>query len=106
MINSQLKEKISDIVMDEDVLNNIVVLEGDEFADGAIGVTDDCRVVYSYEKLVESLANAYMGSEEGIDIDDAQTDAIDWIEYNTLPSLLYMENRGLLAPVIIHEFIS
>lgn len=39
MTNIELKEIISDMVFDEDELNKIIVLEGDEFADGAIGLT-------------------------------------------------------------------
>lgn len=33
--NKELKEMIADMVMDEDELNYIIVLEGDEFAGGA-----------------------------------------------------------------------
>lgn len=92
MTNNELKEKISDIVLDEEELNYIIVLEGDEFADGAIGLTDDNHLVYSYEKLIESLAETY-GSE---------TDAIEWLEYNTIRSLSYMSSYGN-EPIIIHE---
>lgn len=34
--NIELKEKIADMVMDDDELDRIIVLEGDEFADGAV----------------------------------------------------------------------
>lgn len=92
MTNDELKEKISDMVLDEEELDYIIILEGDEFADGAIGLTDDNHLVYSYEKLIESLAKAY-GSE---------TDAIEWLEYNTIRSLSYMGSYGN-EPIIIHE---
>lgn len=52
MTNDDLKLKIQDMVMDESELDRIIVLEGDEFADGAIGLTEDNRLVYSYERLV------------------------------------------------------
>ena len=95
MNNLELKEKLKEYVLDEEILDKIVVLEGEEYADGVIGITEDYRVVYSYEKLVESLARVY-GTEE---------DAIEWLEYNTLRSIPYMESQGLLAPVIIYEIV-
>lgn len=93
MDNNELKDMIADLVFDDEELNQIIVLEGDEFADGAVGLTDDNRLVYSYERLVESLAKVY-GSEE---------DAVDWLEYNTIRSLPYMSSYGNI-PLIIHEF--
>ena len=92
MTNMELKEKIADMVMDEDELDKIRVLEGDEFADGAIGLTSDNCLVYSYDRLVQSLAKEY-GTE---------TDAVEWLEYNTLRSLPYMESMGNV-PIIIYE---
>lgn len=94
MDNNELKDMIADLVFDDEELNQIIVLEGDEFADGAVGLTDDNRLVYSYERLVESLAKVY-GSEE---------DAVEWLEYNTIRSLPYMTSYGNI-PLIIHEFV-
>lgn len=94
MDNNELKNMIADLIFDDEELNQIIVLEGDEFADGAVGLTDDNRLVYSYERLVESLAKAY-GSEE---------DAVEWLEYNTIRSLPYMSSYGN-TPLIIHEFV-
>ncbi len=94
MDNNELKDMIADLVFDDEELNQIIVLEGDEFADGAVGLTDDNRLVYSYERLIESLAKVY-GSEE---------DAVEWLEYNTIRSLPYMSSYGNI-PLIIHEFV-
>lgn len=94
MTNAQLKAEIEDMILDEEVRDMIIVLEGDEFADGCIGITDDDnRLVYSYERLIESLGKVY-GSDEA---------AIDWLEYNTIRSLPYLEREGI-APLIVHEF--
>ena len=93
MTNTELKDILNDEIMDEDILNEMIVLEGDEFADGCIGYTDDFHLVYSYERLVESLGKVY-GSEES---------AIEWLEYNTIRSLPYMASEGN-EPIIIHEF--
>ena len=85
MTNDELKDILADEIMDEEI-------EGDEFADGIIGYTDDFHLVYSYERLVESLTIVY-GSEE---------EAIEWLEYNTIRAIPYMSKDGL-EPVIIHE---
>ncbi len=102
MTNVELKDKISEIIMDDDILDRVVVLEGDEFADGVIGISIDDRLVYSYEKLVDSLAKSYMQGDIKEE-DEARSAAIDWLEYNTIRSLSYMESQGSNAPIIIHE---
>ena len=54
MTNTELKENISELVGgDQEILNQIIVLEGDEFADGFIGLSTTNAAVYSYNKLVE-----------------------------------------------------
>lgn len=93
--NKKLKERIEDYGVDEEILNRIVILEGDEFAAGVIGITEDYRIVYSYTKLIDSLAKVY-GTEE---------DAIEWLQFNTLRSIPYMESQGLLAPVIVFDIL-
>lgn len=102
MKNNDLRGFIEEMVADEDELNDIVLLEGDEFADGAIGLTEDNRVVYGYERLVKILAGAY--GEEGQSDEEKETTAIEWIEVNTIRSLPYMNSQGLKAPLIIREF--
>lgn len=49
------------------------------------------HVVYSYERLVEALSEAY-GSAE---------DAVSWIDYNTLRTIPYLPQE--YAPIIIYE---
>ena len=100
MTNNELKDILYNMVQDEDILDQMIILEGDEFADGAIGVTNDYHVVYSFERLVQSLSKAYR--EEGQSDEDAEWGAIDWLDYNTFRSLPYMEKDGL-APIIIFE---
>lgn len=94
MTNNELKEIIREQV-GEDEADNIIVLEGDEFADGCIGISEDNRLVYSFEKLVESLSK-----QEGI----TETDAIEWLEYNTIRSLPYMSSYGNI-PIIMHDLM-
>ena len=63
LTNEELKAKILELGEYEES----IVLEGDEFADGVVGVTTDGQVVYSYKRLVEKLATAYGSAEEAIE---------------------------------------
>lgn len=61
-----------------------------------IGVSSDDRVVYSFDKMVEYLVNNGM----------SDIDAIDWIEYNTLRSIPYLDNRidgKGRAPIVMYS---
>lgn len=51
-------------------------------------------LVYKYSKMVECLATEYEDSE------DPYTDAIEWIDYNTIRTLPYMNAKG--RPIIIY----
>lgn len=55
-----------------------------------IGVSEDGRAIYDYEKMVE-----WLMEEEGW----TDEEAVDWIEYNTIRALPYM---GEGAPIIMH----
>lgn len=69
-----------------------VLLLGDySYDDALIGVTEDNRAVYDFDKMVEWLvANSEMNEEE----------AIEWISYNTIRSLEY---AGSEAPIIMYR---
>lgn len=68
--------------------DDVVLLDGPEFDDGIIGVSEG-RLVYSYTRLLEAL----MAHNEW----DEQT-ARDWLDVNTLRSLPYMgEHRPMVV---------
>ena len=69
----------------------VVILENYSYDDALIGVTEDNRAVYDFEKMVDWLIR-----EEGI----SPIDAVSWIEYNTIRALLY---AGEDAPIIMHS---
>ena len=60
------------------------------YDDALIGVTEDGRAIYDYEKMIKWL----MEEEEW-----SETDAIEWIDYNTLRAIPYM---GENAPIIMY----
>lgn len=68
---------------------DIMLLANYSYDDALIGVTEDGRAVYDFDKMV-----AWLVDTEGFD----QIEAIEWIEFNTIRALPYFEN----APVIIY----
>ena len=60
------------------------------YDDALIGVTDDNRAVYDFNKMVEWLV---------LTEDFEPSVAIEWIEYNTIRALPYM---GEGAPIIMY----
>ena len=68
-----------------------VVFENPDYDSAIIGVTeDDDRVVYDFDLMVKHLVDT-----DGM----TELEAIEFIEYNTMRSLPYVEN----APVIIRR---
>lgn len=66
-----------------------IVLENPSFDEAIVGVTDE-RVVYQYEKMVECLVKNEGMSEE---------EAVDFISYNTIRTLPYIEN----SPIVMYS---
>lgn len=58
-----------------------------------IGVTDDNRVVYDFNRMVDWLV-----SEKNMEADEA----VEWIEYNTIRAIPYMEEG---APIIMYPLL-
>ena len=69
---------------------NIIYLKNYSYDDALIGVSEDGRAIYDYEKMVKWLMKTQRFSE---------TDAIEWINYNTIRALPYM---GEKAPIIMY----
>lgn len=69
---------------------NVKYLVNESYDDALIGVSEDGRAVYDFGLMIEWLVNKYDWSE---------TEAIEWIEVNTLRALPYM---GEDAPIIMY----
>ena len=67
-----------------------IILENYSYDDALIGVTEDGRAVYDFNKMV-----AWLVETEGF----TELEAIEWIEYNTIRALEY---AGPDAPIIIY----
>lgn len=70
---------------------DVVIFENESYDSALIGVTEDNRAVYSYEKMVQWYMEKNQCSEE---------DAIEWIDYNTIRALPYIGER---APIVMYE---
>ena len=71
---------------------DVLIFENFSYDTALIGITEDNRVVYDYDKMIEWLIE-----KEGFDV----TEAAEWIDYNTIRALAYM---GQHAPVIVNLF--
>lgn len=69
---------------------DVIILRNYSYDDALIGVTEDNRAVYDYERMIEWLCREENFSEE---------DAIEWIDYNTIRALPYFGDK---APIIIY----
>lgn len=70
--------------------DDVVILQDYSYDDALVGVTEDGRAVYDFEKMVEWLVKT-----EGF----TDLEAVEWIEYNTIRALPYFGDR---APIIMH----
>ena len=70
--------------------DDLMLLDNYSYDDAFVGVTEDGRAVYDFNKMV-----AWLMETEGF----SQEDAIEWIEYNTIRALPYM---GPDAPIIMY----
>ena len=69
---------------------DVIILENYSYDDALIGVTEDGRAVYDFDRMVRWLVETE---------DFTAEEAIEWIEYNTIRALPYM---GPDAPIIMY----
>lgn len=81
-------EQIKDYILDHGGEEGTPVFRN--YCSAFIGVSEEGRAVYDYNKMIQSLQE-----EDGMD----EEEAIDWISYNTVRSLPY---AGPLAPIILY----
>lgn len=77
------REKIEERGLDE-----VVIFENPSFDEAFIGVSDDDRAIYDFDKMVDCLSKD-MTAEE----------AVEFIEYNTIRALPYVPK----SPIILYR---
>lgn len=70
---------------------NVKYLVNESYDDALIGVSEDGRAIYDFDKMVEWLMNKYGWS---------YVESIEWIEVNTIRALPYM---GSDAPIVMYS---
>ena len=69
---------------------DVIILENYSYDDALVGVTEDGRAVYDFNRMVRWLVDTEGFTDE---------EAIEWIEYNTIRALEY---AGPDAPIIMY----
>ena len=85
MTLEQLKQLITDLGYED-----VTVFENYDYADAFIGMSDDGRAVYSYDKMIEWLMDNENLSYE---------DSVEWIDYNTIRALPYYPD----GPIVVYD---
>lgn len=83
-MNQKIRQALCDMGHDE-----AVIFDGPDFDDAIVGVTDEGRVIYDFNKMVQIAMD-----RGGIDMDTA----LDDICYNAIRALPYTDN----APIIMY----
>lgn len=101
MSKDELKEKIEEWGIED---GTIILEPQEDFNFGIIGVTEDKRhLVYSYTKLTEGMAQKeFENSAGGMTLEECFQEACEWVDYNTIRSLPYMNED--YRPIFIYEF--
>ena len=86
MTYKELKEHICDLGFED-----AIVFENPDYAAAYIGMSNDDRVVYSYDRMIECLME-----EDGMTYEEA----IEFIDFNTIRALPYMGDRG---PIVLYD---
>ena len=86
--SSRTIDSLKDWLCDRDY-EETVVLENPDYLSAIVGVSDDDRLIYDYEKMVEHLM-----ATDGMDYDEA----CEFIDFNTIGALPYM---GEKRPIIL-----
>lgn len=86
MKQENIKQLIEDYGYD-----SVLLFENPSYDTAFVGISDDDRAVYDYDKMVEHLMET-----DGM----SDVEAIDFIEYNTIRSLPYYKG----APVVFRRF--
>lgn len=68
-----------------------IVLESPDYLSAVIGITEEGRLIYSYDKMVEHLMQT-----DGMDAEEA----MEFIDYNTIRALPY---AGNMAPIVMYD---
>ena len=73
---------------------DIIIFKDESYTDAIIGISHDNRAIYDYNKMVE-----YLVAHENITEEQAK----EWIDYNTIRALPYVENSPIIMYALEEE---
>ena len=79
--------------IEENGFNFSVYFTNPNYASAIIGISTEGNVVYSYERMIDYLMKTD---------DMTYEDAVDWIDYDVVRSIPYIQKMGTM-PIIIYE---
>ena len=91
MKDLKFRKALDTMVEDQGIEEEVLILDNHAYDKSIIGITEDGRLIYDFEKMIQEFME---------DEDCDETEAIEWLEYNTMRALPYMGER---APIIITE---
>lgn len=91
MKDEKFRKALDAMAEDQGIEEEVLILDDHAYDKSVVGITEDGRLIYDFNKMVEEFME-----DEQCD----ETEAIEWLEYNTLRALPYMGER---APIIITE---
>lgn len=91
MKDEKFRKALDAMVEDRGIEEEVLILDNHAYDKSVVGITEDGRLVYDFEQMIQEFME-----DEQCD----ETEAIEWLEYNTLRALPYMGER---APIIITE---
>lgn len=77
----------------ENGYEDVIIFSDDSYDDALIGVSSDGRAIYDFDLMVQ-----WLMEQDNMDY----TEAVEWIEYNTIRSLPYV---GDAAPIVMYNLI-
>lgn len=89
MIKLKTEDDVRELIEDYEY-EDVMIFSNPDYASAFVGVSEDNRAIYDYEKMVEWLMEEEGWSDE---------EAVEWIECNTIRALPYM---GEGAPIIMY----
>jgi len=88
MLNTE--EDVRKLIEDYDY-EDVVIFSNPNYASAFIGISEDDRAIYDYDKMVEHLMD-----KDGL----TDMEAIEFIDYNTIRALPYLGDR---APIVMYR---
>ena len=96
MLLENVRKQIADAGYETSLFYDLPYFDG-----SIIGVDENGKVVYDYNKMIdEYICDEFpnLNFEEQSEVDEAITEAMEWISYNTIRATPY---AGPLSPIII-----